>query len=280
MNARIHNRFLCGALALLGATAALAPAEAAVYRGRFDPVYGAPFTTPALAWAGTLEVAVDDSCVNPGTVTLLLDCPIGGFQINEAKVFLYTAGDPVDADGFPLPGSIKQTLDFGSAAGPAISGLGWQLTFDGSEDLTGAMSTAFPALQGAIDETRLNESPFSTTSTAQAYFSLQFLGQYAQLYWFQNEPSALELLALTAGYQDEGFCRENGVVRIRPIWLIGYSGNRCGWSDPENIDELGAFITFERVPEPATHTLVPAALALMGVAGMVSRRRRSSKSEA
>ena len=247
-------------LAFAGLLATVAPADAAVYRGRFDPVYGDPFTSPALAWGGTLKVTVDDACVQPGSL-FLLSC-FGGFQINEATVELYRVGDPVDGHGAPLVP--RQTMDFGAAAGPGISGLNWALNFDGNADLVGANSTAFTSIKGAIDETKYNDID-------QAWFSLQFLGDYAQLYWFKKKPSALELLVLTTG--PESACRENGSVVIPGIPFV-YGGNTCGWSDPDNITS-GSFIRFERVPEPATYALVPAALGIMALVGLTTRRRRS-----
>lgn len=278
MNTRVQTAFLSSVVALAGWVAAVDPAAAAVYRGRFDPVYGTPFNNPPLAWAGSVEINVDDSCVNPGFVSLLSSCGSTGFQITKAEVYLYRAGDALDSEGFPI--TPRQTMDFGAAAGPAISGLNWGLTFDGNENLVAANSTAFPALPGNIEETRLNESPFNPSSTAQAYFSLQFLGSYAQLYWFERQPTATELLVLTAGIGDIGLCRDNGVRTIPGFGILGYPGNRCGWSDPDNFNSLGSFITFERVvervPEPATLALVPAALAIMGMVGVRTRRRRSA----
>jgi hypothetical protein len=260
MKIDLRTSFVCGALALVSTFAAVAPAEAAVYRGRFDPTYGAPFTSPALAWAGSVQITVDDSCVAPGTL-FLLSCA-SGFQIDEAKVELYRVGDALDSENAPV--SPRQVMDFGAAAGAGINGLGWLLDFDVNGDLTGVRSTAFTAIQGSIEETEFGSS--------NAYFSLQFLGDYAQLYWFKNEPEPLELLALTNSVT--GVCRDNGVT-IVPSWF--YGGNKCGWSDPDEMT-AGSFIRFSRVtevPEPATYALVPAALAIMGFVGASSRRRRA-----
>ena len=282
MKTRLQSALVAVAIAIYGCFATTVSVEAAVYRGRFDPTYGTPFNTPALGWAGSLEVIVDDSCVQPGFV-LLLSPSCGGskFQITEAEVYLYRAGTDTLIDG--IPDAPRQTLDFRAAAGPNISGLGWGLNFGPGGMLLGANSTAFPALQGVIEETLL-DAVLGPTTTKHAFFSLQFLGQYAQLYWFEKEPSAAELLTLTTGVDDIGICRDNGVTTIPSIPAIpflgikGYAGNKCGWSDPENIDQLGAFIRFTQVPEPTTVALVPAALALMGLVGLRTRRRISRNS--
>jgi hypothetical protein len=250
-------RFACtGAVALAAIAGVIPPADAAVYRGRFTPDYGDPF--PALYWNGTIEVSAPDACIpaSPGSVSLL-SCQ--GMEITEATVNLYNKDD-YDLDNSTAP---LVTLDFGAVG---WNGLNWLLTFGENGMLVGATSTAFPAIKASDDdsETKYNGEP--------AYFSLQFLGNYAQLYWFENEPTAAELLLLT---DITKACRENGETVIRPIWVLGYDGNTCGWSDPDNINSaLGAFITFERVPEPATLALVPAALGLMGFGSVLAKRRR------
>ncbi len=229
---------------------AAAPAQSAVYRGIFDPVYGAPFDAPGLqlAWRGSLSVAVDDACVQPGTVTLLT-C-FGGLQITEASIDVYNVST-----------NATQTMNFGAAAGAGLLGLNWSLQFDANSQLIGANSTAFPSLQGALDATVFGNE--------QAWFSLQFLGNYAQLYWFEEKPSAAELLYLTTKIGNfGGLCRDNGVNNVS---FFG-DDNRCGWSDPDNMSQ-GSFIRFAQVSEPATFALVPAALGLMGLVAVRSKRR-------
>jgi len=245
-------RFVCsGALALAALAGAIPDADAAVYRGRFTPDYGAPF--PDLYWNGTLEVNAPDSCIpnGPGTVTLLT---CAGLKITDANVNLYnkTAYHNNNAVA-PLI-----SLDFDAEG---WSGLNWSLSFGANKKLLGATSTAFSVLSGgSFAETMYNGSP--------AFFSLQFLGDFAQLFWFENEPSDLELFALT----QLGLCSSNGKNVIPPFGT--YPGNTCGWSDPDNISKQGAFITFELVPEPASLALVPSALAAMGLAGLWTKRRR------
>ena len=113
-----------------------------------------------------------------------------------------------------------------------------------------------------------------TINQGEAWFSAQFLGTYAQLYWFRDNPPAAELIQLT----------DPLTLQWRLLELIGvnttqrrlYDANKCGWSDPDNIQFDGAFIEWSRVSEPASFALVPAALAIMGMVGMRTRRRRSA----
>jgi len=275
MKNHLQSGFLCGALALTGLMAAVGPADAAVYRGTFHPTYGPPFESPALGWSGSLQVTVNDSCVSPNGSANLISCP-GGIQINEAKVNLFE----VNGNGDQV-GGVQQVLDFGATSG--VLGLGWLLNFDSNKNLKSANSTAFAALEGAAGDLTSWEDP-ANVEQGQAWFSLQFLGNYAQLYWFENKPSTIELLNLTDPFAFNGTCRENngvdGLTTISPISAFGhivYGGNTCGWSLPDNIDSKnGAFITFALVPEPATYALVPAALAIMGLVGVATRRRRSA----
>ncbi len=255
---QIAKSVCTGALALAAFAGAIPTADAAVYRGRFTPDYGAPFGD--LYWNGTLEVQAPDSCIpaSPGRVSLF-SCQ--GIEITEATVNLYNKTD-YERDNQTQP---LETLDFGANG---WNGLNWRLDFGADGKLVGANSTAFPAIVAGAndDETEYKNKPAS--------FSLQFLGDYAQLYWFENQPSAAELLILTAGIDDVGICRKNGETVIPGIPFFGYSGNTCGWSDPDNFGTLGAFITFERVPEPSSLALVPAALGAMGLASFLARRRR------
>lgn len=259
-------------LALAAAASAASAADAAVYRGRFTPDYGAPFSN--LYWNGSLEVYAPDACV-PGSPATISLASCAGIEITAAVVNLYDKADK---------GTILQTMDFRSAAGSQLNGLNWLLSFGSDEKLLGANSTAFPAIQGAIAQTQYGGN--------QAWFSLQFLGDYAQLYWFDKEPKEAffglvpDEVVLTAGGTFANplyplgprtitvgeVCRRNGVVNVPGALRPFVNPDQCGWSDPDNISK-GAFITFERVPEPAGLALVPLALGILGLVGRRSRRR-------
>lgn len=279
MKTQTRTALFSGVLAIVGWLGTVQSTEAAVYRGRFDPLYGQPFSDPAMAWRGSLKVTVDDNCVNPGTVFLLLNCGLGGFHIDEVSVELFKVqvtdpgNPPTTAPTYSRvtgSGALSETLDFGSTSG--ISGLNWALQFDANEKLIGASTTAFAAIKGdpskSGDLTKWN-------NVDAAWFSIQFLGDYAQLYWFKNQPGPEELALLTDPFNLTGHdtCRVEGGVVIPGIPFV-YNGNRCGWSNPDYMDsQRGAFITFEQVPEPATLALVPTALMLAGILGRRAKRR-------
>lgn len=273
------SSLLYSGLALALSAGALSSAEAAVYRGKFTPDYGAPF--PNLYWDGTIEVVAPDSCI-PGSAQSVFLSSCSGMTIAGATVNLYEVTSR-DVDGNIVSKTFRQTMNFAVAAGSALQGLNWLLDFGDGQTLEGARSTAFPAIQGNFSATvpvgaGLGPDP--------AWFSLQFLGDFAQLYWFDKEPGAFlgvpDELILTAGATVPffgtvgGVCRDNGVVEIRPPLSYIVNPDKCGWSDPDGISTEGAFITFERVPEPATLALVPMALGAMGFASLWAQRRRRS----
>lgn len=86
----MHNRLAQSLRALATALSigCLAPAQAAVYTGQWDPAYGAPFDgNPALGWKGSAVFEVDDSCVALPQPVDLLSCP--SFEVTSAEVVFY-----------------------------------------------------------------------------------------------------------------------------------------------------------------------------------------------
>lgn len=77
--------------AMLGGTQS---ARAAVYRGSWDPIYGAPFD--GLGWRGAATFFIPDAClVGTATVANLDPCSSGGMKLLSANVYFYDAAhDP------------------------------------------------------------------------------------------------------------------------------------------------------------------------------------------
>jgi len=281
MRRQHRNSFLCAALAVAGLLGAVGPADAGpvFVRGKFNPEYGDPFTASRLGWGGTIDLQYDSSCATPGGQISVLTCQ--SLQITGTTVDLFTFSD------LPVPnseGPVLDTLNFGATQG--ILGLGWLLNFNENAKLESVRSTAFNAQQAQTVDGKLA----TDYKGSPAYFSLQFLGDFAQLYWFDKEPltptqginrGVPDEVLLTAGL-DLGFttiggiCRQDGEVDVPRALARIVNPDVCGWSDPDNTkDSIGAFITFTEVPEPATYALVPAALGIMGLVATISRRRRS-----
>jgi len=77
---------------LLVVTLCAGAAQAAVYRGVWDPLYGAPFTN--LGWRGTAEYYVPEGCISSGTevVNNASGCD-GQAQVTSAQVEFYDTTD-------------------------------------------------------------------------------------------------------------------------------------------------------------------------------------------
>jgi hypothetical protein len=106
------KRLLRTAAAAAAATLfTLSPAQAVVYTGAWDPLYGLPFNGSLLGydlgWKGTVEVDVPDACVRSSGVVWFVfptTCGVGGGpiiapQIVSASVELYEpSADPLKPD--------------------------------------------------------------------------------------------------------------------------------------------------------------------------------------
>jgi hypothetical protein len=215
-----------GSLAvLIGTLSVVESADAQVRRVRWDPDYGAPFAN--LGWRGEADVQYG-SCTGPGWVDNSAGSCNGALSFLNATVELYDIG---------TPDTTLQTLNF-------TGGLVDQLNFDGSGELTDVLSTPFTPIQGIPAQTEYMGTP--------AYFSLIFVGKYAQLYWFKDYPNSA---AAYIGCYNPG---DNG-----------FGSNRCGISS--NLDGAGAELKITPVPEPGTYALM---LAGLGMVMFIARRRQ------
>lgn len=90
---RLRQAFFAGlfACATLGA---VLPAQAVVYTGHWDPLYGAPF--PNLGWKGSATFSIPDACLaGSGWIANNDPCANGAMSILGAEVDFYNAGDPL-----------------------------------------------------------------------------------------------------------------------------------------------------------------------------------------
>jgi hypothetical protein len=163
MSTRV-TRFVVQALVALGvALIATAPAHATRWIGKWDPLYGSPFTTtddPSFAynlgWAG--EVKVNAPCIVPSGGTITNGGPecTGIAVVESLTVFLY------DFDQGPT--AILNTLTF-DAGSLTIA----ELRYNELGKLTGISTTG---LSTPVEDT---SAAFPSGSGTNAFFAVQFV---------------------------------------------------------------------------------------------------------
>jgi hypothetical protein len=254
--ASMAKHLVCGVLAVAGALAALPPAEAAPARVRFTPEYGAPF--PNLEWYGE-AVINDGTCNTAGQVSNLFGGCAGQFSFESATVYFADKSAKTTPLGrIDFTGGQVISVDRDSPAPPE-----WREV----------ISTPFNPELGpeGVEQAYYNGQ--------QAYFSLMFIGGYAQLYWFQKDPGDPLLDPLAFPYVNFAaapyflLCYREGDNRVGGFLI---PKNRCGISD--NVGGESGALTFTaarpaEIPEPGTLALVLAAG--LGAAGLGLRRRRA-----
>jgi hypothetical protein len=94
-------RWLKGLLLAVAVAGTWTSAQAAVYRGVWDPAYGAPFA--GLGWRGTADFFVPDACVPSGDALVIDILPVawggcgGQATVTSAQVELYDLDSPESA---------------------------------------------------------------------------------------------------------------------------------------------------------------------------------------
>jgi hypothetical protein len=247
--AKMKSSLLSAALAAGVLMVGMHDADAAARRLAFDPNYGTPFTD--LGWRGEAVVDfADGSCDGPGGVSNVFGPCAGTMSFVSASVNLYSSSDPGNV-------GLQQNISF-------TGGQVFQMTFDGANELTGVVSTPFNPVQGTLAQTEYMGN--------QAYFSLVFVGQYAQLIWFKSDPGNFLLDPL-----EQPFVQLPNALTYVGCYLAGpgdnaVGKNRCGISS--NLDGQGAALKITPVPEPETYAMMFLGL---GALAFMARRRRVVK---
>lgn len=259
-------RSLLSVAVVAAALAASAPsAEAGAVRVKFTPPFGSPF--PDLSWGG--EAVMDDgSCNTTGSPVWNVgsgspNCN-GEFGFLSAELTLYETANPGNS----------RTISF------SPSQFGTVVAVD--RDNT---TTANAIYSSPFDPVQVDDLPFAPSqyNAKQAWFSLIFVGEYAQLYWFEKDPGEPLLDPLEFPYVKGpnayyylpgktvhrvtvGGCYQPGDHEVGIPYLVPKM--HCGISDADNA--RGARLQITAVPEPQTLAL---AFAALGLAAALRRRR-------
>ena len=140
VNSKMKRALLGAALCVATGLGSIAPAQAAVYSGRWDPAFGGIF--PDLGWKGSATFIVPDACLGmsgpiPNATPI---CGGNGMQVLDAKIQFY------DQTNDPLGLNILETLDAGSALVNRMT----LMTVAGVTELTGVDTGFFDPVTGTI----------------------------------------------------------------------------------------------------------------------------------
>jgi len=131
MNKNLRAGVAAAAIVVLGALAAAPSAQAAVYRGSWDPNFGGIF--PDLGWKASATFDVPNACLGLGDGSHLgSTCP--GFAVLSAELDFYNAGLDPDPSTSPVVES------FALNTNPVING------FDTTAGQLSGVSTIFGAV--------------------------------------------------------------------------------------------------------------------------------------
>lgn len=217
MNRRLSNLLRGAVVACALGLAGIGAAQAAVFVGSWDPVYGKPFDTgpEVLGWRGTAEFEIPDVCIVSGTVDSD-DC--AGMQLLNAQVQFYDY----------INGPVVETFNYGTADLDSFSA-----TFGAGGVLTSLTSSFFSSRQ-----------PDTNFSFIELYsFSLQFVEAGARMYHTKD----FDIGWIDIGPFSPEFCKSWHL----PNLICGFSGS---YSDGTSAPAVP--VTFSKVPEPGSLALI------------------------
>jgi hypothetical protein len=188
LKARVREAFVNAAVFVAAAIGVVGSAEAAVYRGAWDPVFGPAL--PELYWQGEATFFVPDACLaQSGWISNLNSCAGGGMKVLTAEVDFYHYDSELDAkttfletltfdpqsmfQSFVLSMNIQNGQLAGVASGPSAVRQAFSLEAGGGDAYFDLVFLGGPnpgALQGA-KMYFVNPSCHDSDSTAPCYGS-------------------------------------------------------------------------------------------------------------
>lgn len=260
--------------------ASTAEAQARTGKTILRPPYGPPFNQPGAELDFFGEVNLTDGGCN---VTGLANNIACGGSLSFTSATLKFGLRPPNINDTPVA---LQTINFTSDQ------FGTVLAID-RQNLTnwsGIYSTAFRAVQGTVESppiTKYDPDGPGAAPPAQAWFSLIFLGEYAQLIWFRDDPGVPLFSPSDAPLNSRSFeyagCLLLGAgdnyLSPSPLWG---GSNRCGTSSWDKnqgapLLDVNGNRGITVVPEPATYGLALMGLGVIGFMSLISRRRSAKR---
>lgn len=148
MNSKMKQALLGAALCVATGLASIAPAQAAVYSGRWDPLFNTAFSGvvgQSVGWKGTTTVTVDDACLLTPGVTLSV--PSGCLATLDATTLTFyntISNATIGSVAWPGAGLIPALAQVGIDAFSNLDGI------DLSAPLTALTSTIFGPNQYSV----------------------------------------------------------------------------------------------------------------------------------
>ena len=202
MQTRIKQAVLGAAFFLAATVGVVAPSQAAIYTGNWDPAFGAATIFPNLGWKGEAHFNVPDACLGLTGSFMNTDSPCGGggMSVLDAKINFYNSTTD------PTGSTVLETLTLAPIA--FINGMSF-VTTGGVTNLTGVDTGFFAPAQGSIAEAKFGGNNY--------WFHLILLGDQARLvYTLSGSASPGCAIFAAVGSRECGVSQVESVIHFSP----------------------------------------------------------------